>query len=1056
MSIPLSQKLSSFARVLGTVAILILPAQIVSAAPKLKAIAVSGNLNFSNVLVGSSAQLSMTISNAGATTLSVSSISLPAGFSTTFTTASIPVRGTATAFIKFSPTAAQSYSGTATVNSSATSGTKSLPVSGAGVGPTIALAGNLNFGTVSVNSNAQKVLTISNTGTTNLTVASISYPPGFSGSFSGKIAPGAFTNVQVTFSPTAATNYGGTITVNSDKLAGTNTITASGTGLTTGGIIALSGNLSFGNLQINSSAQSTLVISNLGNAALTVSNVTYPSGFSGSFAGVIAPGKSTNVTVTFSPTAGITYSGSVAVKSDATAGANTIAISGTGVGGRIALSGNLSFGNVSANTISQSTLVISNSGAGILNVSSISFPAGFSGNFSGAIAAGQTANVTVTFSPTAATTYGGPIAVNSDALSGTSTIQTSGTGVHPRIVVSGNLNFGNVLVNTSVQHTLVISNSGSGILMVTNINYPLGFSGSFAGALAPHTTTNVAVTFNPMDTVNYSGAVAVVSDAFSGTSTNAASGVGIAPVIAVSGNLSFGSVIVGLSGQSTLNIANTGGVTLNVSSIDYPLGFSGDFAGAIAPGGSTNVTVTFTPTNAAPYGGTITVNSDAFKGTNQVNVSATGIDPTRIISLSGDLNFGAIFVGSTAHLTLILTNSGNSDLTFTNIMLPAQYVASITSGVLAPGATTNVDVAFTPPDTNSFNGIVTVVSDATSGLNTANVTGAGTNVANPVIVLGGDLNFGDVMVGTSANLNLVISNSGNATLTVSSIYCPLGFSSTFGGTIEPGTATNAVVTFSPSTPLLYDEQLTVISDAASGANTFNASGDAFHHVATKAGLNGLFYPSNNVAFANSGYFTAKETSKNTFSAKVQLGSKKYSLSGKFSPTGSFSRQIKRKGTSNLTVTVQAGFDGNTLWKGTITDGAFIADLVAVRTVITGKTNPAPEMGIYTFTIAGSASSPVLTNGMGTLTVTKSGVAKVKAVLGDGRKMTQATTVGQNGQLPLFGLLYSKKGSILGWQTCGNVVGNELNGTVDWFKPAGLETNNPNGFSFTTTLTGAKQ
>src|SRR5262249_42057391 len=153
---------------------------------------------------------------------------------------------------------------------------------------------------------------------------------------------------------------------------------------------------------------------------------------------------------------------------------------------------------------------------------------------------------------------------------------------------------------------------------------------------------------------------------------------------------------------------------------------------------------------------------------------------------------------------------------------------------------------------------------------------------------------------------------------------------------------------------------------------------------------------------------------------------------------------------------QAGFDGDTLWKGSITDGAFISDFIAVRTVITSKTNPAPQMGTYSFTIPGSVASPVLTNSVGTLIVTSSGVAKVKVVLGDGAKMTQATTVNVNSQLPFFGSLYAKKGSILGWLTISNTVGNELNGSVDWFKPAGLETNNPNGFSYTTTLTGAKQ
>jgi len=281
MPTPLYRKLPSLARIVATLVFLTISAQMASAAPKVKAIAVSGNLSFSNVLVGSSAQLPMTISNAGTATLNVSSITLPAGFSTTFTTASIAVGKTTNALIKFSPTAAKSYSGTVTVNSSATTGTKTLPVSGTGVGQTIALGGNLNFGAVLVNSNAQRTLTITNTGTTNLTVTSITYPARFSGSFSGVLAPGTFTNVTVTFSPNAVTNYSGTVTVNSDKLGGTNTISVSGSG--SAPRIALSGNLNFGSVLVGSNAQKTLVISNAGSATLHVTNITYPTGFSGSF-----------------------------------------------------------------------------------------------------------------------------------------------------------------------------------------------------------------------------------------------------------------------------------------------------------------------------------------------------------------------------------------------------------------------------------------------------------------------------------------------------------------------------------------------------------------------------------------------------------------------------------------------------------------------------------------------------------------------------------------------------------------------------------------------------
>lgn len=94
----------------------------------------------------------------------------------------------------------------------------------------ISLGGGLAFGSVKVGSSASKTLTITNNGNATLTVSGITYSDGFSGKWSGTVAAGKSQNVTVTFSPTAAANYRGTITVNSDKTGGTHTISASGTG----------------------------------------------------------------------------------------------------------------------------------------------------------------------------------------------------------------------------------------------------------------------------------------------------------------------------------------------------------------------------------------------------------------------------------------------------------------------------------------------------------------------------------------------------------------------------------------------------------------------------------------------------------------------------------------------------------------------------------------------------------------------------------------------------------------------------------------------------------
>jgi hypothetical protein len=190
----------------------------------------------------------------------------------------------------------------------------------------ISLSGNLDFGSVSVGSTAQRILTISNAGNSTLNVSSIIYPSGFSGAWSGSIAPGSSRNVTVTFSPTVPGSYDGAVTVSSDKTDGTNTISLSGQGneVTNTRIISLSGNLDFGSVSVGSTAQRTLTISNTGNSTLNVSAIIYPNGFSGAWSGTIAAGTSHDVTVTFQPTeVGRSYDGSITVLSDATSGVNT-------------------------------------------------------------------------------------------------------------------------------------------------------------------------------------------------------------------------------------------------------------------------------------------------------------------------------------------------------------------------------------------------------------------------------------------------------------------------------------------------------------------------------------------------------------------------------------------------------------------------------------------------------------------------------------------------------------------------------------------------------------
>jgi hypothetical protein len=88
--------------------------------------------------------------------------------------------------------------------------------------------------------------------------------------------------------------------------------------------------MAFGSVEVGSTGTATLTIANTGNTILTVSSISYPTGFSGAFSGTVAAGGTQNVTVTYTPVDDATNTGDITVNSDATSGTNTISASGTG------------------------------------------------------------------------------------------------------------------------------------------------------------------------------------------------------------------------------------------------------------------------------------------------------------------------------------------------------------------------------------------------------------------------------------------------------------------------------------------------------------------------------------------------------------------------------------------------------------------------------------------------------------------------------------------------------------------------------------------------------
>ena len=234
-----------------------------------------------------------------------------------------------------------------------------------------------------------------------------------------------------------------------------------------------------------------------------------------------------------------------------------------------------------------------------------------------------------------------------------------------------------------------------------------------------------------------------------------------------------------------------------------------------------------------------------------------------------------------------------------------------------------------------------------------------------------------------------------------------------------------------------------LSAALPGAYTTNANGDLITSSASPlAGLpgayNGLFYDTNGVSVLSAGSFSAKVTTRYAYSAKLALGGRTYTLSGKFDANGQSTGAIVRSGgLSRLMVSLQLvhlpASSGDQI-RGTVTDtGNWQAQIVADRLVFDARVRKATAYaGSYTLVIPPATNGPA-GSGFGTLKVSTAGLLQWTASLADGSKLTQSSAVSAQGYCPLLASLYRGQGMLTSWL---QLVGIGSGGKVLWIKPQG--------------------
>jgi len=296
----------------------------------------------------------------------------------------------------------------------------------------------LRFGEVAIGQSESQLITLTNTGTTSVTISAMSSndsnfsPSGLSLPFN--LAAGQSVAVNVIFAPTALGLVDGEVTFTSNASNPHVTFGVVGTGVTSEALTAEPSSLAFGQQAVGSSATLSVTLSNGTASNITLTALqTVGSSFSvqgPSFPLVLTPKQGIVLSVTFAPQATGVTSGSVFIYGPRL----NIPLTGTGtaVGQINSTPTSLSFGNVNVGTTTTQGLTLSAVGGSVTISSATSSNSQFA--LSGAslpltIGAGQSVSLNVAFSPTQSGQASGTLAFASNASNSQTVDSLTGTGV---------------------------------------------------------------------------------------------------------------------------------------------------------------------------------------------------------------------------------------------------------------------------------------------------------------------------------------------------------------------------------------------------------------------------------------------------------------------------------------------------------------------------------------------------------------------------------------------------------------------------------------------------
>ena len=628
-------------------------------------------LDFGKVPVGSNRQLRLGIGNLGRVDLVVSNIAFDDNsFSSSPTELTVPPDSLEYITVIFTPNDSAAITAEMTLTTNDTEQPKAIvSLSGEGIAgekPKISLEPpQLNFGFARLGVTSTLNLIVSNTGGDTLKISSITAAnPLFQVSTdSAAIPAGENLTVRVSFTPqeTATVTATLNITNNSENRPDAKVPLSGGSGGQSlpSSIEVNKTELDFGEVYADSQAVEEVQISSVGSQSLLLTAIEVNNNvFSVPFAvATLAPGETRSYPVSFQVSARGLYQGTMTVYSNdpentavqVSLRAETITPPPTELRFNPT---QISFGEILVGNEGISSFWVINPSGFPLIVSSIrsTSPDDFRVDTESlTVNPGDSAQITVTFSPRSAQEYNEMAVLSTNVIGGdTVSVSLSGEGTQapsPEMELSStSIDFGSVLVQTETPASLTVGNNGPGTLLISSMEIDNSdfMVTAFTGAINTETSRTIQLSFEPGNAGESTGTLVIESnDPVQGRAEIALRGNAIdassqAPIMVLSTHsLDLGRMLLQTTGSSSFIINNIGKEELVVLSISSNnAAFSVDQQQVIVqPGMKQTIGITFSPVGEGISQGLILIESnDLINPFDSIRVQAEAVSRAGVAS----------------------------------------------------------------------------------------------------------------------------------------------------------------------------------------------------------------------------------------------------------------------------------------------------------------------------------------------------------------------------------------------------------------------------------------